>query len=164
MLFSLLIVVVVVVIVPTFMGTFLFIPKIIKPRWFSFFTLVFTNHFVCHGHSINTHNALFWPSVGGFNSTTFWLLVVGSIPLEPTTLSPRQTSLSFWVKANRPQQPCLSLSLPLINSLCLHSLACIRWLPLTFFPFLVKVFSQQSIFLKVVLARYQTTPSTPHWS
>ena len=31
-----------------------------------------------------------------------------------------------------------------INSLCFHSLACIRWFPLTFFPFLVKMLSQQT--------------------
>lgn len=37
-----------------------------------------------------------------------------------------------------------------INSLCPCPLACIRWFPPPHFPFLVKILSHQSIFLKVV--------------
>ena len=66
--------------VPIFMGVVPFIPKI-KPRWFSFFTLIFINHNVCCGHSANTHSVSFWLCVGGFNSITFWPLVVGLVPL-----------------------------------------------------------------------------------
>ena len=59
-----------VVVVPTFMAIVPFIPKI-KPMWFSFFTLVFINHFVYCRHLANTHNFQFWPCIGGFISTTF---------------------------------------------------------------------------------------------
>ena len=68
------------IVVPKFMGIVPFIPKI-KPWWFSFFTFVFTNHFVCCGHSTNTHNILFWLCASGFNSTNFWPLAMGLVPL-----------------------------------------------------------------------------------
>ena len=154
-----------IVIVPIFMGTIPFILKI-KPKWFSFFTLVFTNHFVCYRHSANTYNVLaiiFWPWTG-FNPTR---------EFQPFTTN----GLPILGKGQSPMVP-LHLSFPkteksLINSLCLHSLACIWWFPLTFFPFLVKMLSQQAYSQKWswqdTKSRsfppfHQTIPSIPHWS
>ena len=82
---------------------------------------------------------------------------MGSIPLGSFSLLRQMVSL-FWVKASLLRSHLTSLSLkrsksPLI--LCLYSLACIRWFPLTILQFLVKMLSQQNIFLKVVSARYR---------
>ena len=48
---------------------------------FPFLPLLSTNNFVYYRHSANTHNILFWPCVGGFNFTTFWLLEAGLVQL-----------------------------------------------------------------------------------
>ena len=100
---------------------------------------------------------------------------VDSIPLRSFSLFLMTNNLPILGKDQFDAEPPF-ISFPKmvkasINSLCLHPLAHIRWFLLTFFLFFIKIFFQQSIFPKLVLARYQiqvispfhqTTPSTPH--
>ena len=141
------------------MGIVPFIPNI-KSRWFSFYTLIFTNYFVCCSYLANTYNVLaiiFWLYTSRFNPTReFQPFTTNVLPIlgkGQSVVVPPRISFPETVKSS-------------INSLCLHSLACIRWFPLTFFLFLKMILSQQSIFPKV--ARRDTKfrsfpPSTkPH--
>lgn len=84
---------------------------------------------------------------------------VGSIPLRSFNLFLTKNNLPILGKeqfvAEPPHISFLKTINASINSLCLHSLAFIRWFLLTFFQFLVKILSQQSIFPKVVSTGYQ---------
>ena len=107
---------VVVLVIPIFMGI-VPIYTTTQSMLLSIFTLIFTNHFIYCSHSANTHNVLctiFWQCAGGFNPTTWFYDKL------PHLFGKWQSATHHYLSLSSQNGKAL------INSLCLHFLACIR--------------------------------------